>query len=408
MPNYDYVGVDKRGKKVKGTMEADSPKMLRQLLKQRGIYITQIGAGRKAGQSILSAEVDFAAMFEKITPQDISIFTRQLATLVKARIPLADALAACTEQVDKPKLKKILVKIRSDVNEGMSFAHSLEQYSDVFGPLYSSMIRSGEASGTLDAILVRLAEFSEASVKLRQNIVSAMMYPVIMISVGALILVGLFVFVIPQITQIFADSGQTLPFVTRLIITISHLLQDYLLWLVIGSLILFRAFKKYVNKDHGRRRWDQLKLKFPVFGELFLLVDLSRFTKTLATLLTSGVPLLTALEITKNVLDNRILYEAVEKARVAVKEGHALATPLKESGRFPNMLIHMISVGERSGALEEMLGVVAETYENQVENKVSRLTTLLEPLMIVFMGGTIAVVVFAVLMPILQMNEFIQ
>ena len=270
------------------------------------------------------------------------------------------------------------------------------------------MVRSGEASGTLDSILVRLAEFSEASVKLRQTIVSAMMYPVIMISVGALILVGLFVFVIPQITQIFADSGQTLPFVTRLIITISHLLQDYLLLFIIGAVLAFQLFKRYIRKDHGRRKWDSLKLKFPVFGELFLLVDLSRFTKTLATLLTSGVPLLTALEITKNVLENRILLEAVENARVAVKEGHALATPLRESGRFPNMLIHMIAVGERSGALEEMLGVVAETYENQVENKVSRLTTLLEPLMIVFMGGTIAVVVFAVLMPILQMNEFIQ
>ncbi len=408
MPNYEYTGVNKRGKKVKGSMEADSPKQLRQILKQRGIYITQIGAGRKSGQSILSAEIDFNELFEKITPQDISLFTRQLATLVKARIPLADALAACCEQADKPKLKKILVKVRSDVNEGVSFAQALDQYRDVFGPLYSSMVRSGEASGTLDAILLRLAEFSEASVKLRQNISSAMMYPLIMISVGALILVGLFVFVIPQITQIFADSGQTLPLVTRIIITISHLLQDYLVVLILFAILMYHMFKRYIKKPHGQRRWDRLKLRFPVFGELFLLVDLSRFTKTLATLLKSGVPLLTALEITKNVLGNRILLEAVDKARVAVKEGHALATPLRESGHFPSMLIHMISVGERSGALEEMLGVVAETYENQVENKVSRLTTLLEPLMIVFMGGTIAVVVFAVLMPILQMNEFVQ
>lgn len=408
MPNYDYTGADKRGKKVKGTMEADSPKMLRQILKQRGIYVTQIGTGRKAGQSILSAEVDFAAMFEKITPQDISIFTRQLATLVKARIPLADAIAACVEQVEKPKLKKILVRIRSDVNEGVSFAQALDQYKDVFGPLYSSMVRSGEASGTLDAVLVRLAEFSEASVKLRQSISSAMMYPMIMISVGSLILVGLFVFVIPQITQIFADTGQVLPLITRVIIGVSHFLQDYFLLVLIMATSLYWTFKRYIKRDKGRRNWDQVKLKIPVFGELFLLVDLSRFTKTLATLLKSGVPLLTALDITKNVLGNQILLEAVEDSRVAVKEGHALATPLKESGRFPPMLVHMISVGERSGALEEMLGVVAETYENQVENKVSRLTTLLEPLMIVFMGATIGVIVFAVLMPILQMNEFVQ
>jgi general secretion pathway protein F len=408
MPNYDYTGADKRGKKVKGTMEADSPKMLRQLLKQRGIYVTQIGAGRKSGQSILSAEVDFAELFEKVTPQDISIFTRQLATLVKARIPLTDSLAACVEQVDKPKLKKILVRIRSDVNEGVSFAQALDKYRDVFGPLYSSMVRSGEASGTLDAVLVRLAEFSEASVKLRQSISSAMMYPLIMISVGSLILTGLFIFVIPQITQIFADTGQVLPLVTRIIIGISHFLQDYAILVVFMLGAMYWLFKRYIKKDSGRRKWDKVKLKIPVFGELFLLVDLSRFTKTLATLLKSGVPLLTALDITKNVLGNQILLESVEDARVAVKEGHALATPLKESGRFPPMLVHMISVGERSGALEEMLGVVAETYENQVENKVSRLTTLLEPLMIVFMGATIGVIVFAVLMPILQMNEFVQ
>ena len=408
MPNYDYTGADKRGKKVKGTMEADSPKMLRQLLKQRGVYVTQIGAGRKSGQSILSAEVDFAELFEKVTPQDISIFTRQLATLVKARIPLADSLAACVEQVEKPKLKKILVRIRSDVNEGVSFAQALDKYRDVFGPLYSSMVRSGEASGTLDAVLVRLAEFSEASVKLRQSISSAMMYPLIMISVGSLILTGLFIFVIPQITQIFADTGQVLPLVTRIIIGISHFLQDYAILVVFMLGAMYWLFKRYIKKDSGRRKWDKVKLKIPVFGELFLLVDLSRFTKTLATLLKSGVPLLTALDITKNVLGNQILLESVENARVAVKEGHALATPLKESGRFPPMLVHMISVGERSGALEEMLGVVAETYENQVENKVSRLTTLLEPLMIVFMGATIGVIVFAVLMPILQMNEFVQ
>ena len=172
--------------------------------------------------------------------------------------------------------------------------------------------------------------------------------------------------------------------------------------------LMYWLFKRYVNGDRGRRNWDQIKLKIPIFGELFLLVDLSRFTKTLATLLKSGVPLLTALEITKNVLGNQILLESVEGARVAVKEGHALATPLKESGHFPPMLVHMISVGERSGALEEMLGVVAETYESQVDNKVSRLTTLLEPLMIVFMGVTIGVIVFAVLMPILQMNDFVK
>ena len=174
MPNYDYRGVDKRGKKVSGSMEADGERMLRQLLKQRGIFLTAVGKGRKEGQSLLSTEIDFQELFERISPMDIAIFTRQLATLVRARIPLADALAACVDQVEKPKLKKKLVKIRSDVNEGISFAYALEQHKDIFGPLYSNMVRSGEASGTLDEVLMRLAEFSEASIKLKQKISSAL------------------------------------------------------------------------------------------------------------------------------------------------------------------------------------------------------------------------------------------
>lgn len=408
MPNYDYAGLDKRGKKVKGTMEADSPRMLRQLLKQRGIFVTHVGGGRKPGQSILSTEVDFNAMFERVNPQDISIFTRQLATLVKARIPLADALAACVEQVDKPKLKKMLVRIRSDVNEGVSFAQSLDQYKETFGPLFSSMVRSGEASGTLDEVLVRLAEFSEASVRLRQTIVSAMIYPLLMITAGGGIVAALFIFVIPQITQIFVDTGQKLPWVTRAVINMSNFLQNYFIYLMIAGLATLYGFKKYVKSGEGRKKWDRIKLKLPIFGGLFLLVDLARFAKTLATLIKSGVPLLTALEITRNVLENYVLLQAVNKACIAVKEGHALATPLKESGCFPSMMIHMIAVGERTGSLEEMLGVVSETYENQVSNQVSRLTTLLEPLLILAMGGTVAVIVVAVLLPILKMNEFLQ
>jgi general secretion pathway protein F len=408
MANYDYKGLDKRGKKVSGSLEADSEKMLRQILKQRGIYITQIGSGRKAGESLLNTEVDFQALTERITPLDISLFTRQLATLVKARIPLADALHASVDQVDKSKFKKILVKIRSDVNEGLNFAYALEQYPKVFPPLYSSMVRSGEASGTLDQVLVRLAEFSEAEIKLKQKISSAMMYPVLMMIAGGGILTALFIFVIPQITQIFQDTGQELPTVTKVIIWISNALQNWFLLSIFLIILSVYGIKRYINSPNGKKRWHKLKLRLPVFGDLVLLINVSRFSRTLATLLQSGVPLLTALDITKNVLENIVLQESVSNAEVAVKEGQPLALPLKKSKQFPSMLVHMVSVGERSGALEEMLGIVADSYESQVEHKVEKLTTLLEPLMIVGLGGVIAIIVMAVLMPILQMNEFIQ
>ena len=408
MAVYEYRGINKAGKEVKGSRDAESEKALRASLKKEGVFITRIGQGRKEGESLLAAEVDFASYFERITPSDVAIFTRQLATLVKASIPLADALAACSEQVEKPKLKKILGKIRTDVNEGSSFAAALEQYPEVFGGLFASMVRSGEASGTLDKVLLRLAEFTEGSVKLKQKIVSAMMYPVIMVSVGFLILVGLFVYVIPQITQIFKDTGQELPFITQIIIGISDGLREWPGSVILGSLVLFWLLRRWKRSPEGSLRWDRLSLRVPVFGGLLLMVGVARFTKTLATLLTSGVPLLTALEITKNVLENQVLMGSIEEAMAAVKEGSSLASPLKQSGHFPTIVVHMIAVGERSGALEEMLAVVAEAFESQVENRISRLTTLLEPLMIVGMGVTIAIVVFAVLMPILQMNSFMQ
>ena len=407
MPVFEYKGIDKGGKEVKGVKEADSEKSLRQMLKKDGVFVSKISQGKESGGA-LSAEVDFQQMFEKITPVDVAIFTRQLATLIKAKIPLSDALSACVDQVEKPKLRKILAKLKTDVNEGSSFADSLEDYQEVFGPLFANMVRAGEASGMLEEVLLRLTEFTEGSVKLRQKISSAMMYPIIMVVVGALILSGLFAYVIPQITQIFQDTGQDLPTVTKIIIAISDALREWW-WLFILSVVVpIVFFRRWKKTPKGKMTWDRISLKIPIFGPLALMIDVSRFTKTLATLLSSGVPLLVALDITKNVLGNAELMQAVENTKIAVKEGAPLALPLKQSGKFPMMVVHMIAVGEKSGALEEMLKVVAESYESQVENRISRLTTMLEPLMIVGMGATIAIIVFAILLPILKMNSFVQ
>ncbi len=407
MPVFEYKGIDKGGKEVKGVKEADSEKSLRQMLKKDGVFVSKISQGKESGGA-LSAEVDFQQMFEKITPADVAIFTRQLATLIKAKIPLSDALSACVDQVEKPKLRKILAKLKTDVNEGSSFADSLEDYQEVFGPLFANMVRAGEASGMLEEVLLRLTEFTEGSVKLRQKISSAMMYPIIMVVVGALILSGFCAYVIPQITQIFQDTGQDLPTVTKIIIAISDALREWW-WLFILSVVVpIIFFRRWKKTPKGKMTWDRISLKIPIFGPLALMIDVSRFTKTLATLLSSGVPLLVALDITKNVLGNAELMQAVENTKIAVKEGAPLALPLKQSGKFPMMVVHMIAVGEKSGALEEMLKVVAESYESQVENRISRLTTMLEPLMIVGMGATIAIIVFAILLPILKMNSFVQ
>ena len=409
MPSYEYKGLSKAGKEVSGVRDAESEKALRTALKRENIFLTSVGkGGKKKGAGLLSGEVDIAGYFERVTGTDLAIFTRQLATLTKAGIPLVESIGAVSDQVEKPKLRRVVGQIKQDVTEGSSLAGAVAQHPDIFSPIFSNMIRAGEASGTLDRVLLQLAEFTEANVKLKNKVSSAMMYPILMVSVGGLILTGLFIYVIPQITQIFEDTGQELPILTRIIIGISHAMRDYW-WL--GIILFFGSiygFRRWKRSPKGASTWDRRKLAIPVFGSLLLMIAVSRFTKTLATLLRSGVPLLTALEITKNVLENRILCDIVEEARVSVKEGSTLAEPLKRSGRFPALVTTMMAIGERSGALEEMLGVVSDAYETQVDNRISTLTSLLEPIMILGMGIVIAIIVFAVLMPILQLNEFVQ
>ncbi|MGC6417253.1 MAG: type II secretion system inner membrane protein GspF [Bradymonadia bacterium] len=407
MPAFEFKGLNRAGKEVAGVRDADSEKALRAALKREGIFITRVGRGQKKGQGLLATEIDFEQYLERISQSDIALFSRQLATLTKAGIPLVEAISATVDQTDKKKLRRVLAKVRQDVSEGSSLAGALEQHPTVFSPIFPNMIRAGEASGTLDQVLARLADFTENSVKLKSKVQSAMMYPIIMVLIGGAILAGLFVFVIPQITQIFEDSGQDLPPLTTLLIAASHFLRNYY-WLMLMLVIaFFWGFRKWKQTPKGSYSWDKIKLRIPVVGKLILMIGVARFTRTLATLLRSGVPLLKALDITKNVLGNQLLVEVVEKARLSVKEGSSLADPLKTSGKFPPIVVHMIAIGEQSGALEDMLAVVSDTYESQVDSKIAGLTSLLEPLMILGMGITIGVIVFAVLLPIMQMNELL-
>jgi general secretion pathway protein F len=414
MPVFEYTGLTEAGKNVRGIRDAESSKVLRQILRKDGVYLTEARAA-EAGATIgeqktgLSREVDVGALlgFTGVSSQDLAIATRQLATLIAAGIPLVDALTALVDQVEQPRLKRIMGAIKQKVNEGSSLADALKDHPKVFSDLYVNMIRAGESSGALDVVLVRLADFTEAQAQLRNKIIGAMLYPAIMLVVGIAIVSILFVVVIPKVTKIFEDMNVALPWTTRILIGVSSFARDYWYVLVAALPLLALGIRRWMRTARGRARWDRLKLRAPIFGELVRMLALARFAKTLATLLASGVPLLTAMDIVKNVVSNTLLADVIDHARDAIREGESIAAPLRRSGQFPPLVYHMIAIGERSGQLEEMLQNVARSYEAQVEMRIGALTSLLEPVMIVCMGGGVAFIVFSILMPIMQLNTFV-
>ena len=411
---FEYTGLTEAGKNVRGIRDAESSKVLRQILRKDGVYLTDARAA-EAGAVVgeqktgLSREIDVPAMlgFAGVSSQDLAIATRQLATLISAGIPLVDALTALVDQIEQPRLKRIMGVVKQKVNEGASLADALREHPKVFSELYVNMIRAGESSGALDVVLVRLADFTESQAQLRNKIIGAMLYPAIMVVVGIAIVSILFVVVIPKVTKIFDDMNVTLPWTTRILIGVSTFARDYWYVVLVAVPVLVLGLRRFVRTPRGRAWWDRTKLSAPIFGELIRMLSLSRFAKTLATLLASGVPLLTAMDIVRNIVSNTLLADVIDKARDAIREGESIAAPLRRSGQFPPLVYHMIAIGERSGQLEEMLQNVARSYEAQVEMRVGALTSLLEPVMIVAMGGGVAFIVFSILMPIMQLNTFV-
>jgi len=425
MPVYAWKGLNTAGKASSGTRDADSPKLLRQALRKDGIFVTEhkevLGAGSKAagrpastatasGENVpfYKREIDLGGLFERVRPQDVAVFTRQLATLLKAGIPLAEALGALADQADNPKLKMVLVEIRTKVNEGTSLADTLGAYPRLFPELYGSMVRSGEAAGNLDQVLARLAEYLEAQLALRSKVTGALTYPIIMMVIGSLVMALLLIVVVPTIASVFEDLGKTLPWNTRLLIVVSTIAGSYW-WLVIPTAILtWFVMRRWSRSKRGRSLLDRVKLRLWLLGPLIRFVAVARFARTLATMLLSGVPMLTALEISKRVLGNTLLEKVVEEARDAIREGESISAPLKRSGQFPSMMVHMIAVGERSGQLETMLENVAGAYEREVDGKVARLTTVLSPVIIVTMAVVVGFIVFSILMPMLDLQSFVE
>jgi general secretion pathway protein F len=407
MAVFEYKGFDNAGKEVAGIVDADSPKGARSKLRRQGVFTTDVWA-QKAGKATrgkgLNVEIDFSKYFQRIKPADIATMTSQLATLVSAGIPMVEALSALIDQVENPALKLVLVEIREDVNQGEGLAKSMKKHPKVFDHLFVNMVAAGEQSGALDIVLQRLTDYTENSVKLRGKVTSALMYPVLMGGVSVLIVAGLFVGVIPRIRRIFESFGEGLPPLTRLVLGISDFIQGYW-WLVIilGVSAVF-GVRKWVKTEKGRRTWHRWKITMPIFGKVNRLVAVSRFCRTLSTLLDSGVPILTAVSIVKNVVENDILAEAIANAGKNIREGQSIAGPLKESGEFPPLVTHMIAIGEKTGDLEPMLGKVADSYDQQVENTLAGLTSLLEPILILTMGGGVAIVALSILQPMLNMS----
>ncbi len=402
MPLFEYKGIGAGGKPAKGTIDSDSSKSARQRLKAKGIFVSEIKErAEKKGKA-----TGFAAATQgNVSLKNLTLMIRQLATMIKARIPLDEALEATVEQTDDPKIKNVIAQVKTSVNEGKSLADSCRMFPRVFDNIFCAMVQVGEASGNLDLVLVRLADFTEKQLEMRNKIVGALAYPAFMAVAGTSITMFLFAFAVPKITEVFEGSNAPMPFLTVVMIEISHFMAAQWYVMVIAMLGSFFFFKWYTSTANGKEWWDTVSLKLPLFGKLKRMIAVSRFARTMSTMIGSGVQLLEAIDIVKEVVDNTVIRKALIQARASISEGHSIAGPLRASGQFPPMLTHMIAVGEKTGELEEMLNIVSNAYDTQVDTAIQSMTRLLEPLMISVMGGIIALVAFSIFMPLLELNN---
>jgi general secretion pathway protein F len=402
MAIYNYKGLDRTGKEVKGNLNSENLTLAKQKIKGQGIMLISIKE-QKSGAQRPKSSISFG---QTVSVEDLSLMTRQLATLVKAKIQIVEALSALMDQTENEKLRIVLSEIRGKVNEGSSLAQSLSAYPKIFNNVYVNMVEAGEQSGTLEIVLLRLADFTETQMKLKSRIKGALTYPVIMVFIGSVMFGVIFTVVIPKITKIFKNMKRTVPLPTRICMWTSDFLLNYWWLVIICAFLIYFLFIKYIHTKKGEYWWHKIVIRLPIVGPLVTMINVSRFCSTLATLLNSGVPILTAMKIIKNLLSNVHMQAAVEESRVNIREGASLAGPLEKSRLFPPMVTHMIKLGEKSGELEPMLKIVSENYEEQVNNRLSGLTSVLEPIMMVVMGLAVGFVVFSVVIPMMELNSF--
>jgi general secretion pathway protein F len=414
VPVYAYKGVTAAGKSTRGQVSADNLRAARMKMRQDGIFLTDIAESSGAAAAAQAAQAASSGsrfsfnmpihLGRRIPPLARAVATRQLATLTGAGIPLVEAMGALVEQIEHGYLKAVMAQVRDRVNEGSSLADALHETGE-FDTLFVSMIRAGEASGTLEPVLMRIADYLEEQVRLSGKISSILMYPAFMLAFTGLVVVVLVTFVLPQITSLLEDLDQDLPFYTEWVISGSAFFREWW-WLVLGILFVAGvALRAAIRTESGGEMYDRLTLQIPVVGQIVRVVAIARFSRTLATLLAAGVGIVQSLDIARFVANNRVLAQVIDGARTAILEGAPLAQPLRASGEFPPMVTTMIEVGERSGELEAMLDKVANTYDEQVESTVTKLTSLIEPLLILVMVGIVLVIILATLMPLLQVTN---
>ncbi len=408
MPVYEYTALDASGKKYSGIIDAASAFAARQKLRETNYFpvdLQESAAGDKTDLSVRSV----GSIFRRVGPVQVATVTRQLSTLLNAGLPLIPSLSVLVNQSSNQELKKVLAQIRADVNEGNSLSQSISHFPRVFPPYYINMVRAGEVSGMIHVVLERLADFSERQQALKLKIRTALAYPLFMLLVGSAIVLFLITFVVPNITKVFEEMHQKLPLITVILITASRFLQSF--WWILGIIVagaLAAANYLAANTAQGRRVWDGLKLKVPLFGPINRKLAVARFARTLGTLLQSGVPLLSSLDIVKNIVNNVHIAGAVQAAANEIREGESVSAPLAKSRLFPPIATEMIAIGEQSGNLETMLYRIADAYEKEVESSVSIMTSVLEPLMILGMGIVVGFIVLSVLLPIFEMNQLVR
>ncbi|MFO7986429.1 MAG: type II secretion system inner membrane protein GspF [Desulfatiglandaceae bacterium] len=408
MPVYEYTALDRAGKNKKGIIDADSPVVARHKLRSSGIFPIDVKEAASKSEENRPAQRPMAMLFKRVRPGDLSAVTRQLAILLGGGITLVSSLNAIVAQIANPVLKKTLAQVKESVNEGNSLAVSLSKHPKIFSPIYVNMVRAGEESGSLDLVLDRLAELSEHQQALRGRLRAAMAYPVFMFVVGSLVLFFLVTFVVPNITRIFDEMHQVLPLPTLILMGVSTFLKSFW-WLVLMGLgCAVFTIRRLIRIRKGRYVWDRWKLRIPVVGTMNTKTAMARFARTLGSLLQNGVPLLSALNIVRNIVNNCLIAEAIDNAIEDVKSGNALSASLSHHQWFPPIAIQMVSAGEKSGELENMLGRIADVYEGEVESQTLAITSMLEPVMILVMGLTVGFIVVSILLPIFDLNQMIR
>jgi general secretion pathway protein F len=406
VPIFEYKAIDGDNRVKKGIIDADTARDARQKLKRDRLYVTDIREA--AGKRQLAIRIKGVTGVEtpnKARTEQVAAVTRQMASLLQAGIPLAEALRMIIEQAPDKKIETAFRDIREKVTQGMPFGDAVMQHPAYFTDLYSNMVKAGESSGALDKVLVRLAGFLQAQTRLKNKVGAALIYPAVMCGVGVIVVAILMTFVVPRVTQLLRGRGQELPVPTAILIKVSDFLVNYWLLVMVGLLLVTIAFQLFVNSDKGRLLFDTFKLKLPVFGDLMRKQAMARFSTTLATLLRSGVPALQALQVTKAVLDNKVLQNALATVHDRVLEGTDIATPMKATGVFPPTISYMVGVGEQAGNLEEMLERIAATYDEEVDLATQKLTSVIEPIIIVILAAIVAGIVIAIVMPLLQLQR---